>query len=383
MATLSPPAPFLAEPTPISSPSPPSLSPHPPSSPLALDRFPPELRIIIFDHLKHTGHAALFNLVSTCQEMYDQYTPYLYKRIAFDRSNAHKVFSGIIIRQGPKPSTLTDMALEDQVPGLNFAIAPSDMIKRHVRKLSLLGECETLIIQDQHPMKDIASALLSTKNACEKIKLMDPRIEGMQDLGTNDEETDQSSEEDEDDEDEEDEDDDHGSEKEEEEDDGKVSPLFPKLVSIRFEGTSFFDLWDSSSLGMKGTTYIMFLDLKPKHAGEGNVDVSGECTCSMTPRNMIDFVLRMRPARRTSPDEAKDQCNCSYIGLYNIPQHYTSDDWTGIEKEIKEITRLQPLTTIQTSFRDQKEHLKPWRQDFKRFLAEGKRRLECECCGKF
>ncbi|KAK6903435.1 hypothetical protein I203_106938 [Kwoniella mangroviensis CBS 8507] len=64
-------------------------SPEPPSlSPLALDRFPPELRIIIFDHIKNTGPSALFNLILTCQEMYDRFTPLLYTRITVDQDNA-------------------------------------------------------------------------------------------------------------------------------------------------------------------------------------------------------------------------------------------------------------------------------------------------------
>ncbi|WVW78144.1 hypothetical protein I302_100095 [Kwoniella bestiolae CBS 10118] len=433
-----------------SSSSSPPPSPQPSfSSPLALDRFPPELRIIILDHIQHTGPSALFNLISTCQEMYNQFTPHLYERITIDKSNAEKVFHGIIHYVKPRHQSEVQMSLKHQTPQLDFAIASADIVASHIRKVRSLGNCKTLIIHDVDSINGISSALRSTENPCEDSSTsQNDGVARNEDILMDEE--DSSSDDSVDD----DQDQDHedvGSR--EENDHKKRSSLFPSLSSLSFKSTSFFDLWHGDYHMLEDFSETLFPRLRPDHVcaryhssershidgmmidvreswnlksftwheisspnfgiispakylnyhlssdancsvhyppalpidtpggeEEGTASSIPECTCPMTPRDIIDFVQRTRPLKETAADLANSpKKNSTFVGLYNLPQHYTSNEWPNIEKMIRRILRSRPADSVNI----EKARLKQWKKEFPSFLADSKKKTVCDCCGEF
>ncbi|WWD07363.1 hypothetical protein V865_005461 [Kwoniella europaea PYCC6329] len=436
-----------------------SSSPQPPClSPLGLDRFPPELRIIIFDYIQHAGPSALFNLILTCQEMYDRFTPMLYTRITVDQNNALKLFHGIIPHEDRHKLIVPSLlSLEDQSPGIDFAIAHPDVVDRHVRKVTLLENCRTLIIGDHQSLQIISSALRQTP--CTPF-LPGPSA-GYSSMVSNNENEEEHEEGDPSDDDEDSESSESEIENDEDgyEDGGfgtnrnSTSALFSNLISVCFENTSLFDshrerhidgamndlfigvkpqnvcaTYDTSKKGymtsilqdirdrwtLKSFTwhevtspdFSLFNPAKylnyhissvntcavPNHQ-TGTMDPStatveqgltSECTCPITLHHMTDFVYRIGPLREPPTNFDKSQkAKCNYVGLYNIPEHYSSNHWSELEKELKSKIKNQPLSSGRVWSRNEKERMKRWKEEFGSFLVDAKKWIDCPCCGRF
>ncbi|OCF54036.1 hypothetical protein L486_08476 [Kwoniella mangroviensis CBS 10435] len=434
-------------------------SPQPPSlSPLALDRFPPELRIIIFDHITYAGPSALFNLILTCQAMYDRFTPLLYTRITVDQSNAEKLFYGIIPHvdqfKGAVPSLLS---LEDQLPGTDFAIAHPNVVQRHARKVALLDNCRTLIIADHQSIQIISSAL--GQIPCTPF-LPDPSV-GHSSMVSDIENEEEDEEEDPGDDDEDGES--SQSESENDEDGGEdgglgdnrnsTSALFSNLISVCFENTSLFDSYRESHID--GTIYDLFIGVKPQNvcatydtsmngymasilgdigdqwtlksftwhdvtnpdfslvnsAKYLNYHISSintcavpnhqtrtgdpstatvqqgltpQCTCPITLLHMTDFVYRVGPSREPPTSFDKSQkAKCNYVGLYNIPEHYSPICWSELERELKSKIKNQPIRAGRVWSKNEKDRMKRWKEEFGSFLVDSKKWVDCPCCGRF
>ncbi|WWD00883.1 hypothetical protein V866_007821 [Kwoniella sp. B9012] len=435
-----------------------SCSPQPPSfSPLALDRFPPELRIIIFDHIKHTGPSAIFNLILTCQEMYDRFTPLLYTRITVDQSNAEKLFYGIIPHvdqlKGALPSLLS---LEDQLPGIDFAIAHPDVVRRHVRKVALFDNCRTLIIGDHQSVQTISSALRQTPCT----PFLPGLSVGYSSMVLDNEEEDEEGDPSDDEEDSEGSDSEIENDEDGSEDEGfgnnrnSISALFSNLISVCFENTSLFDSHREGHIG--GAMHDLFIGVKPRnvcatydtsnkrymtsimgdirdrwtlksftwhevtnpdfsllnpakylnyHISSVNTcavpnhqtgttdpstdtvqqDLTSECTCPFNLHHMTDFVYRIGPSRETSMIVDKSQKEkCNYVGLYNIPEHYSSNHWSELEKGLKSKIKNQPIRSGNRVWsKNEKDRMKGWKEEFGSFLVDAKKCFDCPCCGRF
>ncbi|KAK6903436.1 hypothetical protein I203_106939 [Kwoniella mangroviensis CBS 8507] len=109
-----------------------------------------------------------------------------------------------------------------------------------------------------------------------------------------------------------------------------------------------------------------------------------ECTCPITLHHMTDFVYRIGPSREPPTNFDKSQkAKCNYVGLYNIPEHYSPSCWSELEKELKSKVKNQPIRSGRVWSKNEKDRMKRWKKEFGSFLVDSKKWVDCPCCGRF